>query len=92
VQSDLLHYDLGGQEARITAPTLLLYGLYDPYFIRSAARRLHFAIRNSKLELFEYSGHYPWIEEPQHFAEVVRAFLNSAPATFETRKETSQRQ
>lgn len=75
VRSDLLHYDLGGQEARIAAPTLLLYGLYDPYYIRSMARRLHFAIRNSKLELFERSGHYSWIEEPQHFSEVVKAFM-----------------
>lgn len=94
VQRDLLHYDLGGQETRIAAPTLLLYGLHDPYFIRAAARRLHFAIRNSKLELFEQSGHYPWIEEPQHFTQVVKAFLNptATPAAAEGSRETTQRQ
>ncbi len=94
VQRDLLHYHLDGQEARITAPTLLLYGLHDPYFIRAAARRLHFAIRNSKLELFELSGHYPWIEEPQHFAQVMKAFLNptATPAAAEGARETTQRQ
>ncbi|MDZ7290376.1 MAG: alpha/beta hydrolase [candidate division KSB1 bacterium] len=80
VQSDLLQYNLDGQESRISAPTLLIYGLYDPYFIRPIARSLHFAIRNSKLELFERSGHYPWIEEPQHFAEVLKIFLNPPPA------------
>lgn len=94
IQRDLLHYDLGGQETRITTPTLLLYGLHDPYFIRAFARRLHFAIRNSKLELFEQSGYYPWIEEPQHFAQVVKAFLNptAAPTAAEGARETTQRQ
>jgi pimeloyl-ACP methyl ester carboxylesterase len=92
VQRDLLHYDLDGQEAKIAASTLLLYGLYDPYFIRASARRLHFAMRNSKLQLFERSGHYPWIEEPQHFAEVVKAFLAPARATNESPRQTSQNQ
>jgi len=94
VQRDLLRYDLSGQEARITAPVLLLYGLHDPYFVRASARRLHFAMRNSKLELFERSGHYPWMEESAHFAEVIRAFLNPpiAPVTSETQRATSQNQ
>jgi proline iminopeptidase len=79
VQSELLHYHLEGEESRITAPALLIYGLYDPYFVRSAARNLHWAIRNSKLEIFERSGHYPWMEESQHFAEVIRAFIAPPP-------------
>jgi pimeloyl-ACP methyl ester carboxylesterase len=92
VQRELLHYDLNGQEARISTPTLLLYGLYDPYFIRASARRLHFAMRNSKLELFEFSGHYPWIDEPQHFVQVVKAFLNpTAKPAAESPRETTQR-
>ncbi|MCI0698464.1 alpha/beta hydrolase [candidate division KSB1 bacterium] len=94
VRRDLLHYNLDGQEAQIAAPTLLLYGLHDPYFIRASARRLHFTMRNSKLELFEFSGHYPWIEEPQHFAQAVRAFLNppAKSAASENSRETTQRQ
>lgn len=86
VRSDLVRYNLDGQEARLNTPTLLLYGLYDPYFIRAAARRLHFSIRNSKLEIFERSGHYPWMEESAHFAEVLKAFINppATPAVSET--------
>jgi pimeloyl-ACP methyl ester carboxylesterase len=76
VQKELLHYDLDGQESRVAASALLIYGLYDPYFIRSTARGLHWGIRNSKLELFERSGHYPWIEEPEHFARIIKAFLS----------------
>jgi pimeloyl-ACP methyl ester carboxylesterase len=94
VRSDLLNYDLDGRESRLAASTLLLYGLYDPYFIRASARRLHFALRNSKLELFERSGHYPWMEEPQHFAEAVKAFLNPpvTPTISETPRPTPQNQ
>ncbi len=93
VQRELLNYGVNGQEEKIAVSTLLIYGLYDPYFIRPAARRLHFSIRNSKLELFEYSGHYPWIEEPQNFAEAVKAFLTPlAPATKESPRQTSQNQ
>jgi pimeloyl-ACP methyl ester carboxylesterase len=76
VGHELQHYNLEGQESRIAAPTLLIYGMYDPYFIRAKVRSLHWTIRNSKLELFERSGHYPWIEESGHFAEVVKAFVS----------------
>jgi len=94
VESDLPHYDLHGQESKINAPVLLLYGLYDPHFIRSSARRLHFAMRNSKFELFERSGHFPWMEESQHFADVIKAFLSptTPPVISETPREKSQNQ
>ena len=70
---------------------MLIYGLSDPYFIRAIGRSLHFAIRNSKLTIFERSGHYPWIEEPQHFAEVVRAFLNPARAVSASNGESASK-
>ncbi|MDZ7363586.1 MAG: alpha/beta hydrolase [candidate division KSB1 bacterium] len=95
VRNDWLNYDLNGEESRLATPALLLYGVSDPYFIRASARRLHFTLRNSKLELFERSGHYPWIEEPQHFAEVVKAFLNHpvpAPVASKTPREAPQDQ
>jgi len=88
LRNDLVRYNLDGQEARLNVPTLLFYGLYDPYFIRAAARRLHFSIRNSKLEIFERSGHYPWMEESAHFTEALKAFLS--PATGPVISETSR--
>jgi pimeloyl-ACP methyl ester carboxylesterase len=79
VQNELLKYHINDQESSLAVPSLLIFGLYDPYFIRSSVRRLHWSIRNSKLEIFEFSGHFPWIEEPNHFVEVVKAFV-SPPA------------
>ena len=94
LRSDLVRYNLDGQETRLNAPALLLYGLYDPYFIRAAARQLHFSIRNSKLEVFERSGHFPWMEEAARFAEVLKAFLNpgGAPVISETPRQSPQNQ
>jgi pimeloyl-ACP methyl ester carboxylesterase len=91
VQHELLRQNLDEQESRLQTPTLLIYGLSDPYFIRAVARRLHFAIRNSKVAIFERSGHYPWMEEPQHFAEVVRAFLSPARAVSASNGEAASK-
>jgi pimeloyl-ACP methyl ester carboxylesterase len=32
-----------------------------------------------RLEVFERSGHYPFVEEPEPFTAVVAAFLSSVP-------------
>lgn len=94
LRSDLVRYNLDGLETRLNIPTLLLYGLYDPYFIRASARQLHFSIRNSKLEIFERSGHFPWMEESAHFAEVFKAFVapGGSPVITETSREKPQNQ
>jgi L-proline amide hydrolase len=60
--------------SRITAPTLLLSGRYDeatpatvqPYFDN---------IPDVRWEVFEQSSHMPFVEEPEHYREVVEAFL-----------------
>ncbi len=94
LRSDLVRYNLDGLETRLNVPTLLLYGMYDPYFIRASARQLHFSIRNSKLEIFERSGHFPWMEESAHFAEVFKAFVapGGSPVITETSREKPQNQ
>jgi pimeloyl-ACP methyl ester carboxylesterase len=35
------------------------------------------ALQNGRLEVFEHSGHYPFLEEPDRFATVVAGFLSS---------------
>jgi proline iminopeptidase len=34
-------------------------------------------LQNGRLEVFERSGHYPFLEEPDRFAAVVAGFLSS---------------
>jgi proline iminopeptidase len=60
----------------ITVPTLVLGGRYDwitpPEY---GAERLRAGIPNSELVIFEESGHYPFIEEPEKFQAAVTAWL-----------------
>jgi proline iminopeptidase len=62
----------------ITVPTLVMAGRHDwitpPV---QAAERLHAGLPNSKLVIFEESGHFPFIEEHDKFVTTVRDWLNS---------------
>ncbi len=60
----------------ISAPTLVIGSRYDwitpP---EQGAERLHAAIPNSELVVFENSGHFPFIEEQDAFLSTVRNWL-----------------
>jgi proline iminopeptidase len=62
----------------ITVPTLVMAGRYD--WITPPAQgteRLHAGLPNSKLVIFEESGHFPFIEEHEKFVYAIRDWLNS---------------
>ena len=63
----------------VDVPTLVLVGRHDgltlPRLAFEQARRLPHA----RLHVFERSGHRPWCEEPDTYAEVVEGFLGSLP-------------
>jgi pimeloyl-ACP methyl ester carboxylesterase len=59
----------------VRVPTLLLTGHYDPQMPPACAQELAAGIPNARLVLFERSGHYPFLEEPEAFWAAVRAFL-----------------
>ena len=62
---------------RINIPTLLLWGASDrfitPGYYGAAYRD---AISGARLETVERAGHFPHIEQPEAFAERVRAFID----------------
>ena len=60
---------------KITAPTLVLAGQSD--FITTAGMAADIAglIPGAELEVFENSGHFAVVEEPERFNDVIRAFL-----------------
>jgi pimeloyl-ACP methyl ester carboxylesterase len=62
----------------VSVPTLLLAGRHDPQMPPSCSEELDRGISETKLILFEKSGHYPFIEEPEAFWEVVRNFLEGS--------------
>lgn len=68
-------YDLRPTLSRIGAPTLVVVGRHDWITPPPFAEELALAIRDARLEVFERSGHYPFVEEPRRFARLVGEFL-----------------
>ncbi len=44
--------------------------------VEPGAQRLAAHLPNSTVEIFENSGHFPLMEEPERFAQVVTAWLS----------------
>jgi pimeloyl-ACP methyl ester carboxylesterase len=62
--------------AQIDQPTLLLWGGSDRVFPPSVGETLHQAIRASKFQVIEKSGHIPMWETPEEVNQVILDFLN----------------
>lgn len=65
----------------INVPVLLLYGKHD--LLRDSAALLYKRFPGSQEIWFEYSGHFPWIEEPERFREVLTTFYKSVAPPFD---------
>ena len=61
--------------AKLMIPTLVVVGRQDGILPMAHSEALANAIPKAKLVVFEDSGHFPFIEERDHFVEVVRGFL-----------------
>jgi pimeloyl-ACP methyl ester carboxylesterase len=64
----------------ITAKTLIIVGREDYICPVALSERLHEGIADSRLVIFEQSGHLPWIEEPDAFFPELEGFLTAEPA------------
>ncbi len=69
--------DYGPRLGELAAPTLVVCGRYDPQFPLSCSQELAQGIPTARLEVFDASGHYPFIEEADRFWHVVADFLSS---------------
>ncbi|MEJ2667415.1 MAG: alpha/beta hydrolase [Deinococcales bacterium] len=59
----------------IVAPSLILCGRFDPQFALPCSEQLAHVLPHARLQVFERSGHYPFLEEPERFWSTVQAFL-----------------
>jgi pimeloyl-ACP methyl ester carboxylesterase len=62
-----------------SVPKLIIWGEDDMVIPVSHARIAHAAMPDSRLEIFEGSGHMPFRDHPEHFAEIIERFIESAP-------------
>ena len=80
--------DLGGQSVSAHdrlylaehLPTLIVWGEKDHIIPVAHAHAAHAAMPGSELVLFDDCGHFPHVEQPQRFVEVLESFLERRPA------------
>jgi proline iminopeptidase len=71
-------FDVTAQLGSIRAKTLLVSGKYDWICpLDAGPRRVAAGIPGARLEVFEQSAHFPFLEEPARFVKVVGDFLDA---------------
>jgi proline iminopeptidase len=70
-----LRVELEGRLGEVAAPTLVLTGRFDRACAPEASEAMAQAIGGSQLNVFERSGHMPFVEEQRDYLRVVRDFL-----------------
>ena len=68
-------------------PTLIVWGDKDKMIPVVHAYKAHEAIPNSRLEIMEGVGHFPHVEEPIRFVEILTDFLRTTQPSEFTREE-----
>jgi pimeloyl-ACP methyl ester carboxylesterase len=58
-------------------PFLLIWGERDSIIPVSHGRAAHEQVPGSRLEIFEHSGHFPQLDEPERFLDVLVDFVDS---------------
>jgi len=71
-------YDCRPELGRIGCPTLVMVGRHDWISPVEQAEEIHELVPDSRLVIFERSGHSPHIEERGSFARELKAFLEGA--------------
>jgi pimeloyl-ACP methyl ester carboxylesterase len=62
-------------------PVLLAAGDQDSVIPVAHSRAAHHALPRGRLEIFDGAGHFPHVEQPQRFADLLDDFLaTSTPA------------
>ena len=60
-------------------PTLIVWGADDAIIPASHGHAAHEAVPGSRLEVFEGVGHFPHVEAPERFVEVLLDFIETTP-------------
>lgn len=71
--------DLRPRLKEIRVPTLIIVGRHDFITNVAMAEEMQKHIPGARLEVFEASGHFALVEEPDKFREVVRVFALGLP-------------
>ena len=73
VWRSLGEYDLRQQLTELSVPAVVLHGRSDPIPLHTAQEIAR--LLTAPIEIFEHSGHVPYVEETQRFVETLDRFL-----------------
>ena len=74
------------------APMLFVWGQRDTLIPVSHGHSAHARVPSSRLEVFEDSGHFPQLDEPKRFVEVLSEFIaTTEPKALEADRSTRRR-
>jgi len=68
-------FDLRPKLEKINVPALIIVGRHDFITNVEMAKEMAARIPNAQMEVFEESGHYGFVEEPEKFYRVVKEFV-----------------
>ncbi len=60
-------------------PFLVIWGARDSIIPVEHGHAVHERVPTSRLEIFEQAGHFPHVDEPLRFIEVLTEFLDDTP-------------
>lgn len=73
--TSIIEYDARDRLEDIGLPVMIIWGMDDWVISAAAALSYHRRIPQSRLEIFEHTGHVPQLERPVRFNRVVDEFL-----------------
>jgi pimeloyl-ACP methyl ester carboxylesterase len=71
----VVNEDMRGTLSSIRVPTLIIWGDNDQEVPRSSMEVMAQGIKGSRLEILQGAGHFPFLDRPDTFGELVRDFL-----------------
>lgn len=74
---EMPNYDVRSKLPNVQTKTLVVAGRHDWITPVTQGEEIHRLLPHAKLEVFEESGHMPFIEEQEKFINTVKAFLHS---------------
>jgi len=71
----ILAADLSDSLPKIQCPTLVIFGDHDHVVPIEEGRIVHEKVANSHIVVFDHCGHFPMLEQPSRYLDVLRFFL-----------------
>lgn len=73
--ASIVPFDTSKELHKLKVPTLIMVGSEDDQLPVSVSENMHRVIPDSRLEVFQGSGHFMMVEDPKGFYSVLDAFL-----------------